>query len=138
METVQTKVAELKISTTDSSQFEPQLGLKNALVELGIDWKSPNFSYDRMIETLKELSENKDLHFWKRAEYEDLVTVLKIHKFWETEPLMFYTKKFKLGEIKSFKPDDVSSEPLPLPPGFVWTDFDIDNIEHVKEICEFL
>ena len=54
--------------------------------------------------------------------------------------LVFGTKKLRgaggdLGSaIKNFKKDEVSDEPTPLPPGFEWTEFDIDDDEQVEEI----
>jgi glycylpeptide N-tetradecanoyltransferase len=51
---------------------------------------------------------------------------------------MLYRKKVKEGEIRQIKPTDVSQEPIPLPAGFEWKDFDVTNDDEVSEICDFL
>ena len=91
-----------------------------------------------MLRRIKEKADEPDLHFWEKLRFDDILTVLKIHKFWETEPIMFYHKKVSEGLIKHFKPAEVPQEPLPLPPGFEWCNFDVDNLEEVQEICKFL
>ena len=51
---------------------------------------------------------------------------------------MLFRKKLKEGEIRPIKPADVDQEPLALPPGFEWKDFDVKSDEEVQEICDFL
>ena len=51
---------------------------------------------------------------------------------------MKYREPTKEGQIQVFKPEDIPDEPLPLPPGFEWSTFDVTNDEEVEEICEFL
>jgi glycylpeptide N-tetradecanoyltransferase len=51
---------------------------------------------------------------------------------------MLYRHKIKEGEIKQIRPQDVRQEPLPLPEGFEWCNFDVKSDEEVKEICDFL
>ena len=49
------------------------------------------------------------------------------------------TQKYKKeGIIKHFKKEDVSTESLPLPPGFEWDTFDVSNDEVANEIVQFL
>jgi hypothetical protein len=70
--------------------------------------------------------------------YEDLLEILNTHKFWEKEPIMLLRYTTKEGEIKQIKPEDIPDECTPLPPGFEWDQFDIDNDESNIEILEFL
>jgi len=135
---MESKPEELK-STTDAKTFEPWLDLAKALDELKIDYKADDFSERDMIHKLTEKSIEPGLHFWEQNRYKDLISVLAAHRFWESEPIMLYRHKMKKeGEIRQIKPTDVPQEPLPLPPGFEWSEFDITNDEEVEEICKFL
>lgn len=107
--------------------FNPWLDLKAALDELNIDYTKPDFSEEQMMQAFVERSQDKSIHFWERMRFEDLVAILKVHKFWESEPIMLLRNKIKEGEIKQIKPDDVSQDPLPLPPGFEWDELDITD-----------
>ena len=51
---------------------------------------------------------------------------------------MKYKEMVKEGQIQEFKKEDISPEPMALPPGFEWDTFDITNDEEVDEICEYL
>ena len=51
---------------------------------------------------------------------------------------MLLRQKLKEGEIRAIKPTDVSQDPLPLPPGFEWVNFDVTNDKDVADICNFL
>ena len=64
-----------------------------------------------------------------------MISILKVHKFWEKEPIMLFRQKLKEGEIKAIKPTDVPQDPLPLPPGFEWVNFDVTNDKDVADIC---
>ena len=116
-------------------EFEPQLHLKQALVELGIDWKAPDFTYEGMMQRLHEKRDEKGITFQEKTKYDDIIKILNLHKFWETEPIMFSHKKTKQGTIKKFQPGEVSAESIELPPGFEWSTFDLKDMDLVQEIC---
>jgi hypothetical protein len=51
---VETQIEELKVTEGPESNndFEPWLGLQDALEEIGMDWKSPDFKEEDMIKVL--------------------------------------------------------------------------------------
>lgn len=51
---------------------------------------------------------------------------------------MLFRKKIKEGQIRQILPKDVDDDPIALPPGFEWRDFDVTNDDDCKEICDFL
>lgn len=51
---------------------------------------------------------------------------------------MFLHKKSREGMIKQYTKDEIPKEPLPLPPGFEWQNFDVKDNAAVEEICKFL
>lgn len=44
----------------------------------------------------------------------------------------------KKGEIKHFNKNDIPKDPLPLPEGFEWSPFDIEDDAQVEELKKFL
>ena len=44
----------------------------------------------------------------------------------------------KVGQIKTFNPSEIPDEPLALPAGFIWSDFDCDNNDQLEEFRQFL
>jgi glycylpeptide N-tetradecanoyltransferase len=91
-----------------------------------------------MIDELKSKREEIGLSYWEKCRYDDLLEILDSHKFWENEPIQLMRYSTKEGEIKKIKPEDVPDECTPLPPGFEWDEFDINNDETNKEITDFL
>lgn len=52
---------------------------------------------------------------------------------------MLARKKLQIeGEIQKFDIKDIPTEPVALPAGFEWSEFDITDDTVVEEICEFL
>lgn len=56
---IEKKVEELKVSSEqkEESDFEPWLGLLDALEDLKIDWKSPDFKEQDMIDIFQKHSD---------------------------------------------------------------------------------
>lgn len=55
--------------------------------------------------------------------------------FWKTQPILNSTDDTN-GPVVLFKPEDIRREPLDLPDGYEWVEFDVQK--DVQLICEFL
>lgn len=128
LDQVQKQVEELKVNVSEqpnTNDFDPWLDLKDILDDLKVDYKSPDFKEESLVEMFEKLGEDKEIVWWKRKDYKDLAVILKQHRFWTSEPIMLYNKRMtKSGEIRTIKPEEIPDEPLPLPPGFEWAAFD--------------
>ena len=47
-------------------------------------------------------------------------------------------KGVKAGEIKKYTPEEIPDAPVALPPGFEWSEFDVDDDAQLDELCDFL
>ena len=64
---------------------------------------------------------------------------MKDHKFWDTQPIMHSKNKIqKEGEIIAFKAEEQAKEPLPLPAGFEFDTFDVNDDVTCADICAFI
>jgi glycylpeptide N-tetradecanoyltransferase len=119
--------------------MEPQLELERCLAELRIDHKAKGYTEEKMMETFNNIAENPKAPYHIKEKYKSLVDVLKPHKFWETQPIMNLRKKdAKRGQIQQLNPEEVSKEPMALPQGFSWGNFDVNNDLECDEVCIFL
>jgi hypothetical protein len=91
-----------------------------------------------MMDKFKEMSKSDNVHFQTRDKFEHLHKILGEHKFWNNQAIQKSFEFQKEGQIKVYKPEDISDEPTPLPPGFEWYTFDADDDAEVDRICEFL
>lgn len=64
---------------------------------------------------------------------------METHKFWKTQPVNEPTVQSMInGPVKNLTNDDFSNDPLPLPEGFKWYTFDINNDKDLDDIYNFL
>jgi glycylpeptide N-tetradecanoyltransferase len=92
-----------------------------------------------LIELFTKWKDDTSRHFHDRDLCEHFLKILGEHKFWNQQAIVTPDKNIKkAGEIKKFKPEDIPDEPVKLPPGFVWGEFDVDNDEQVAELQSFL
>lgn len=73
-------------------------------------------------------------------EFQKYKTLFDKHDFWDTQPV---TKcNFKPidieGEIQKGNVDEVKQEPYTLPPGFSWSEVNIENEDELNEVYELL
>jgi hypothetical protein len=62
--------------------------------------------------------------------YRHLSEILGEHTFWKNQPIVQPLQKMKkIGQIKNIDPKEVPEEPIALPEGFMWSDFDPENEE---------
>lgn len=100
--------------------------MAKALQELGLDPKSEDFTKEKMKTRFEEEIKTTTDH-WQRDRLQHLLDItFKEHSFWEKQVVMQPTKKYvKEGIIKQFKKEEISTERMPLPPGFEWDTFDV-------------
>ena len=92
-----------------------------------------------MITKFQEVVDDKSVHFQKRDMYEHYIKILGEHKFWNSQAIVTAREKLKKkGEIKHFNKNEIPKEPLPLPEGFEWSPFDIEDDDQVEELKSFL
>ena len=90
--------------------------------------RAPGFTEEKMMQAFRNVSMNEKAPVMTRERYKCLLEILKDHPFWDTMPIInVRNKNLKKGQIQSFKPDEVSKEPLPLPADFIWSNFDITD-----------
>lgn len=53
----------------DMSTFDPQLHLRSVLIELGIDWKAPNFTFEDMFYKIQRKIDEHDIFFWDKYRF---------------------------------------------------------------------
>ena len=99
-------------------QFSPQVLEAMAMCKISQD--DPDFTYQKMCERFKQVSQDKSVHFQIRDNFEHLHKILGEHKFWHNQAIQKSFEYQKEGQIKEYKPEDISDEPTPLPPGFEW------------------
>jgi len=77
------------------------LGLREAMEELKIDWKAPDFDVEGLKKTFKDKFEDMTQPHHDRKKFEHLYNVIGEHKFWESQPIMKPTEGIKReGVIK--------------------------------------
>ena len=79
------------------------------------------------------------LTYKERDRLNHLIKILGEHKFWNSQAISTPVAKVtKIGEIQKFKAEEIPDEPIKLPPGFEWSDLDVEQDEQVKDLCDFL
>jgi glycylpeptide N-tetradecanoyltransferase len=74
-------------------------------------------------------------------EFKKYKTLYDKHEFWDTQPVpksSFLPQDEVEGEIQKGNIKDVPTEPYNLPPGYSWSDVDLNNEEHLDELYELL
>lgn len=132
----ESEATEAEAKEVNPDKFSEEV--KQALIDIGLNPKSPEFTNEKMMEAFLQTSNNPNLHFQVRDKYKHLHTILGTHKFWNNQPIMMALEKKKEGPIKHFQAKDIPDEPVALPPGFEWSTFDIDDEDTVQELIEFL
>ena len=74
-------------------KLEPSLLLQKGFEKLNIDPKAPGFKEEDAIKKFQEASENKNFNFMERDFFENLIVLMKKHRFWDTQPIMHSKKK---------------------------------------------
>lgn len=81
-----------------------------------------------MLQKFQDVVDDKSLHFQKRDKYEHLIKILGEHQFWNKQAIVTARSQLqKKGEIKHFQKNEIPKDPLPLPEGFEWSPFDIED-----------
>ena len=102
--------------------------IRKYLKDNGVD--PSQHSKQDLIELFTKWKDDNSRHFHDRDLCEHYIKILGEHKFWNNQAIVTPSKVIKkVGEIKKFKPEDIPDEPIQLPPGFIWSEFDVDNDE---------
>lgn len=86
------QVEALKISEDESRPpFDPWLDLKDCLDEFQIDYTSPEFKEEELPDVMiKRAEEDTNLRWFEKDRLKDIAEILKLHRFWEKEPIMLF------------------------------------------------
>lgn len=101
-------------------------------------------SLESMLKLFKDIDPSK-MNTQQRKYYQELEQMCKEHKFWGTQPVPQVKDQFeraekapKDGPISTQALKDVRKEPLVLPPGFEWSNLDLNDEQQLQELYEFL
>ena len=121
------------------NDFDPQFELEFLLQQMRYPWKSKDFSREKLMTMLDQMSKNEKLQEIQRAKFEQFHKILQPHEFWDNQPIMDLTRKTsKKGPIKQMSKNDVPAEPYALPQGFKWDNFNIQDDAQADELAIFL
>ena len=73
-------------------------------------------------------------------EFQKYKTLFEKHDFWDTQPVAKCNFKSidKEGEIQKGVVEEVKQEPYNLPPGFSWSEVNLENEDELNEVYELL
>lgn len=119
--------------------FDPAWILESALNDVRMDFKAPTFKEEQMIQAFKNIAASTKVSHTARERFSNFLTMLKEHKFWDTQPVVpMKGKIYKEGQIQKFKQDDTPKEPVDLPAGFHWSTLDLSNDADLQEFTTFI
>ena len=115
-------------------------------LEAGLLKKYLSSDLDKMPENLaslaKKVLERENLGNYARKDLERCVALFDKHEFWSNQPVqtvydLVETDDFNRPvEVKNVS--DIREEPLPLPPGFEWSELDLTKDETALELYKLL
>jgi len=92
---------------------------------------------------LKDMGEKKKLNHMQKKQLGKIAPLYDTHDFWDSQPVPKAHEKVTESDLD--KPidvektvDQIREEPLDIPPGFYWSNINIENDEECKEVYELL
>jgi glycylpeptide N-tetradecanoyltransferase len=92
---------------------------------------------------LKELAATKKMGYHQKKGVEKVAPLYDTHDFWDSQPVPKSTDEVQPDDFNKMidaekKVGDVREEPLDIPPGFYWSNVNIENDEECKEVYDLL